>query len=165
MKPGTFPQDCERLADEAETVLLDHVLSKWFPAAMEPAGGFHQTFAEDWSKAAPFGQRTLVFQARMTWTAAMAAARFPQEPMFSGAARHGLAFLETKFWDAAHGGFFWEVSPAGEGDGRKHAYGMAFGIFAAAGSFAVLADPAALGLATRAFAWLERHGRDPANGG
>jgi mannobiose 2-epimerase len=165
MKPGTFPQDCERLADEAETVLLDHVLSKWFPAAMEPAGGFHQTFDENWNKAAPFGQRTLVFQARMTWTAAMAAAHFPREPMFAAAARHGLAFLEAKFWDAAHGGFFWEVSPAGVGDGRKHAYGMAFGIFAAAGSFAVLADPAALGLAKRAFAWLERHGHDPAHGG
>jgi hypothetical protein len=55
MKPGIFPQDCERLTDEAETVLLDHVLSKWFPAAMEPAGGFHQTFDENWSKAAPFG--------------------------------------------------------------------------------------------------------------
>src|SRR5271166_5944366 len=98
MKSGTFPQDYEQLADEAETVLVDHVLSKWFPAAIEPAGGFHQSFAEDWSKAAPFGQRTLVFQARMTWTAAMAAARFPQEPMFARAARHGLVFLESKFW-------------------------------------------------------------------
>jgi hypothetical protein len=46
------PGDYTRLATEAETNLRAHVLAKWYPAAVDrERGGFHQNFAEDWSRA------------------------------------------------------------------------------------------------------------------
>lgn len=157
MTAGAAPTR-ERIADEAERTLRAHVLEKWFPGAIDPAGGFHQNFAPDWRRLED-GLRSVVFQARMTWTAAAASAEYPGETLYAQANRHGLAFLAARFWDERHGGFFFEVGPGA--DGGKHAYGQAFAIFAAAAS----PGEGALDLARDAFAWLDHHGRDPRHGG
>lgn len=166
MTAGAAPPDPAaptrgRIADEAERILRAHVLEKWFPAAIDPAGGFHQNFAPDWRRLEG-GPRSVVFQARMTWTAAAASGEYPGETLFAEANRHGLAFLAARFWDERRGGFFFAAGPDGPGaDGAKHAYGQAFAIFAASAS----PGAGALDLARDAFAWLDHHGRDPRHGG
>ena len=65
--------DYRRLADETAANLREHVLSKWFPRSVDRVlGGFHENFGADW-KPLPGSARSLVYQARLTWTAAQAA--------------------------------------------------------------------------------------------
>ena len=75
---------------------------------------------------------------------------------------HGLAFLESKQWDADSGGLFWSVDkPSGD----KHAYGIAFAIYAAATCYQVTHDQSALDLAKKSFLWLDEHAHDVDHGG
>lgn len=149
-------------------MLRDHVVGKWFPAAVDGAGGFHQDFADDWRRLDRGHRRSLVYQARLTWTAA-AAGGYAPEGVMRAANRHGVAFLTERQWDARHGGLLWSVdrdgAPAGRWAEEKHSYGQAFAIFAAATSHAVWGDEDALALAKAAFEWLQRHARDTQCGG
>src|SRR5689334_13186873 len=68
-----------RLAGEIDANLRSEVLAKWFPSAVDTQrGGFHQNFREDWS-GDPREDRSLVYQARLTWVAAQIALRYPAE--------------------------------------------------------------------------------------
>ena len=139
----------------------------WFPRAVNTArGGFDQNFAEDWSKGEG-DERSLVYQARLTWVAAQASQRFPQEAeRYRNYARHGLAFLH-RMEDTREGGFFWELDGAGHParDGEKHVYGIAFALYALSATYEATHDPQALKLAQRAFTWLDTHTHDAKNGG
>ncbi len=155
------------LAAEVEDNLQRQVLQQWFPRAVDPAGGFHQNYAEDWS-CLPGGERSVVYQSRLTWLAAQAARRFPnQSEMYLSHARHGLHCLAETLWDSEHGGFFWAIGENGEPlrEGEKHVYGVSFAIYAAAALFQASADAAALRLARRAYGWLQEHAHDPVNDG
>ena len=159
-----------RLADETEANLKKEILSKWFPTAMdEKNGGFYQNFGDDWARE-PEISRGIVYESRLTWTAAQAAARFPDmSDLYLAQSRHGLAFLSGKLWDQKHGGFFWAVGldgkPTDAADAKKQGYGNAFGIYASAANYKVTHDAAALDLAKRAFLWYDQRGHDAKNGG
>ncbi len=156
-----------QLAEEVEDNLRRHVLEQWFPRAVDPAGGFHQNYAEDWSRL-PGGERSVVYQSRLTWLASQAAARFPaQSATYLSYARHGLRCLTETLWDLRHGGFFWSVSADGAPgrNGEKHVYGISFAIYALAALFASGQDAEALALAKSAFRWLQQYAHDPGNGG
>jgi mannobiose 2-epimerase len=168
------PENYLRLADEVEANLKDQVLAKWFPRAVDDqGGGFFQNYNEDWSPGRASG-KAIVYESRLTWTAAQAAESFPaQAAMFKTAARHGLDFLANKMWDQKYGGFYWTVDDSGNpsggrggGDGAtKQEYGNGFGIYAAAAVYKLTKDPAALDLAKKGFLWFDDHGHDPVNGG
>jgi mannobiose 2-epimerase len=103
------------------------------------AGGFHSQFDENWNRL-PGQGRFVVFQSRLTWTAAEVARRRPElRERFLPIAMHGVDFLATKQWDATNGGFFWEISEPGVTGSpqftEKHAYGVSFGIYACANVF------------------------------
>ena len=154
-----------------EVNLRKHVLAPWYPRAVDRRyGGFQQNFAEDWSPE-PDGSRSLVYQCRLTWVAAQAARRYPEEAEFwLPMVRHGWEALSGPLWDADHGGWYWELGyPSGQPDaGRgteKHAYGIAFGIYAASAVYHSTGEAAALRLAQDAFRWLETHAHDSQHGG
>ena len=157
-----------QLADDVETNLKQHVLAKWFPAALDnERGGFYQNFREDWSRDSK-NDKGLVYQSRLTWIAAQAAMRYPAaSETYRNAAQHGLDFLENRLWDKADGGFFWALDETGqpERNGEKHVYGIAFGIYAATACYQATQDVRALELAKRAYDWLETHAHDKSNGG
>lgn len=155
------------LAAEVEENLQRQVLEQWFPRAAAPAGGFHQNYAEDWSRL-PGGERSVVYQSRLTWLASQAARRFPvQSDFFLGQARHGLRCLAETLWDPQHGGFFWAVSESAEPlrGGEKHVYGLSFAIYALAALSAAGQDEDARTLAVQAYRWLQEYAHDPVNGG
>jgi cellobiose epimerase len=168
-RPPPTPQVYRALADETETNLQREILDKWFPSAFDASGGFFQNFNSDWTRAS--GQsKAIVYESRLTWTAAEAAARFPDKrEMYLAQTRHGLAFLADKMWDHRRGGFFWNLddagNPVGQLGAQKLAYGNAFGIFAAATNYQITHDPLALELAQRAFHWFDQHAHDAKNGG
>ena len=142
----------------------------WYPRAVDrERGGFHQMFARDWS---PLPDRDifLVYQARMTWTAAAYARYSPEHrDEFTGYARHGVAFLDRVMRDKEFGGLHFVLDAQGRLDSKlgdeKHAYGIAFAIFAASTVREVTGDEQALTLARDTFDWLDQHAHDAKHGG
>ncbi|MCL2709237.1 MAG: AGE family epimerase/isomerase [Planctomycetaceae bacterium] len=158
----------EDLAAEIENVLVDG-LKLWYPASVDPRGGFHSTFSSDW-KLVPSRTKGIVHQSRMTWTAAEVAHRRPEwKEQLEPIAKHGIAFLRDKMWDTECGGFYWEIAdngtPPAANSEMKHAYGISFGIYAAATVYELTKDEADLQLAKDAFFWLDRFGHDARFGG
>lgn len=141
------------------------VIARWFPACVEPDGGFHPVFARDWTRK-PADTVSLVFTARMVWFAAACVEHRPQRRAeFQTIARRGAAFLDERYWDKANGGLRWEIaadhSPLG---GEKHLYGMAFAIYALCAAHRATGDPAPLAAAARAFDWIEAKAHDHRGG-
>jgi mannobiose 2-epimerase len=159
-----------RLAGEMDDNLRRHVVTQWFPRAVDrERGGFHQNYAEDWTFI-PKGDRASVYQSRLTWLSAMAARRYPQEAgTWGDYSAHGLKFLAEHLWDAEHGGFYWGLEAEApfrpERNGEKHVYGHAFGIYATATNYHATHNPQALALSRRAFEWLDAKAHDAVNGG
>ena len=158
------PGDRRALADELDAYLVRHVLAPRYPAAVDrERGGFHAHFAPDWT-GRPDRRRFLVYQARMTWTAAsVALARPALREEHLAYVRHGVAFLRDRMWDAAHGGFHTAVLLDGSPDPDepvKTAYGQAFAVYALAVAHRATGDPETLDLARRAYLWVERHYRE-----
>ena len=56
--------------DAVRELLVSELTTHWYPAAIDREhGGFHENFARDWSPR-PDSSKSLVYQSRMTWTAA-----------------------------------------------------------------------------------------------
>jgi cellobiose epimerase len=159
------PAAYRALADEIETSLKRHILDCWFPRAVNSEGGFHQDYDAKWTPRGR-GDRAVVYQARLTWTAAEALRRDPKNAAWKEWARHGLTFLRETLWDRENGGFHWSVGRDGRPlTAEKHVYGIAFALYAAATVCETTGDPQALELAKKGFEWLEAHAHDAKNGG
>ena len=166
--PGPASEDdvaAAVLADELEAYLWRHVLAPRFPAAVDAErGGFHARFARDWTRL-PDRHRFVVYQARMTWTAAaVVLARPDRREEYLPFVRHGTAFLRDAQWDREHGGFHTTVRLDGTPDpgvwSVKIAYGQAFALYALAAAHRATGDPEPLELARRSLAWIEKHLRE-----
>jgi len=159
------PKAYHQIAGETETNLCRHVLSPWFPRALDPEGGFFQNYGDDWSHL-PEDGKSVVYQSRLSWVAAMASRRYPDdETPYRSLALHGYEGLRNQLWDATRGGFYWAVNGAGKPDDTKLVYGNAFAIYACATVYRLTGDADALALAKECFLWLEAHGHDAQNGG
>ncbi len=162
--------DYVRLAEQIESHFLGQVLPFWFPRCIdEQHGGFHPHFRSD-GNPGPRNEKTIVFQARMTWVAAEVARRYPdRKAEFQAYAEHGLKFLRDVLWDSEKGGFFWGLdengNPLPSYGTEKHLYGIAFGLYAASNVYRLTGSHDALALAQKTFRWLEEHAYDKQHGG
>lgn len=145
-------------------------MKQWYPRAVDKErGGFHQNLARDWSVLQD-DVRSLVYQSRMTWTAAEFAAFAPEHrDEYAGYARHGIAYLDSTMRDKEHGGFHWILGADGQLDPKlgdeKHVYGTAFVLYAASHACEITGDELALKVARDAFDWLESKAHDAKDGG
>ncbi len=165
--PAPTPQAYRELARQVDENLRKEILAKWFPAAIDPVGGFYQNFDEAWNHTGE-SAKSIVYQSRLTWLACQAAKRYPARAAeYRKAAAHGFDCLQHRMWDSRDGGFFWEIGPDGGPlrDGEKHAYGISFALYACSAYYRLTLDPAAKSLATRTFEWMEKHSHDTRNGG
>lgn len=167
---GVTDEELKGVGRKVEALLRGELKGRWYPGAMDKElGGFHQNFGRDW-KAEPDTDRFLVYQARMTWTAA-AFANYSEgdREEFAGYAKYGVEFLDRVMRDKELGGFHWILGRDGEVDlslgTDKHVYGTAFVLYAASEVYRVTKDETARRVARDAFAWLEKHGHDGENGG
>ena len=164
------PGEVKELRRKIDGLLREELTRRWYPLAVDrERGGFHQDFARDWSPL-PEENRFLVYQARMTWTAAAFAAYSPpHREEYAKYARHGIEYLDRVMRDRQSGGFHWMLSPEGRVDPRlgdeKHVYGTAFVLYAASKAHEVTRDELALKVARDAFGWLEAHAHDAEHGG
>jgi cellobiose epimerase len=172
LNSATGPQDLEsqRLGRKLDELVRTELTRHWYPRAVDwRRGGFHERLARDWSLQ-PDENVFLVYQSRMTWTAAAFAEYSRQDHQeFLRYARHGIEFLDQVMRDKEFGGFHWELDANGHLDRRrgdeKHVYGTAFVVYAAAKVREVAGDDLALKVARDAFDWLEQHAHDIKHGG
>ncbi|MGP0070112.1 MAG: AGE family epimerase/isomerase [Isosphaeraceae bacterium] len=168
--PYASAQELSALRGRMDAVLRGELTRDWYPRSVDrQRGGFHQTFARDWSSL-PDRDTFLVYQARLTWTAAAFARYSPaHRDEFADYARHGVAFLDEVMRDREFGGFHWILDARGRLDpglgDEKHAYGISFVIYAASEARQATGDDRALKVARDAFDWLDRHAHDPKHGG
>ncbi|HRP57253.1 AGE family epimerase/isomerase [Agriterribacter sp.] len=165
-QPAPSNNKAERLqiAAAMENSLQKELLAQWYPRSFDTVyGGFTSSYTYDF-KPAPNQDKMIVTQARHTWVNAKAAERYPAMAYYTAGAKHGFLFLKDVMWDKTYGGFYTLVDQEGRvkrtGFAEKEAYGNAFGIYALAAYYKTSGDTAALGLAKRAFAWLEAHSHD-----
>ncbi len=170
LKTSARADDHAQLRAAVQKALDTEIRGLFYPATLDREhGGFHENLARDGTVLADQGY-SVVYQARMTWTAAAYAEFNPERKAeFLEYARHGLKCLNTTLRDTEQGGFHWSVNRDGRLDARngaeKHAYGTAFVVYAASKLHQVSGDATALKVAQDAFDWLERHGHDPEFGG
>jgi mannobiose 2-epimerase len=163
-------REIRQLRQRIDDLLRDELTRNWYPRSLDrQLGGFHQTFARDWSALAD-EDRFVVYQARMTWTAAAYARHSePHRGEYEEYARYGIDYLDRVMRDSQAGGFHWILDPSGRVDPRlgdeKHVYGVAFVLYAASKVAEVTHDDLALRVARDAFDWLERHAHDERHGG
>src|SRR5579864_7256334 len=154
------PQNDEirQLRQKIDDLLRAELTKHWYPQALDQEhGGFHQNYARDWSPL-PDDNRSLVYQARMTWTAAAFARYSPaHHDEYAAYARKGVGYLDRVMRDGPSGGFHWVLGPDGKvapGLGtEKHVYGTAFALYASSAVYEVTHDETALKVARDAFDW------------
>lgn len=167
------PPTAEELAalrSKIDGLLEDELSRHWYPAALDKEhGGFHENFGLDWTPL-PDAGRSLVYQSRMTWTAAAFARYSPKHRdeyvKYSG---YGIKYLDQVMRDSQDGGFHWTLDADGKVDpdqgAEKHVYGTAFVLYAASEAFDATRDERAAKVAGDAFDWLETHAHDAKYGG
>jgi mannobiose 2-epimerase len=164
--PALDAPTARALREKLDHLLREELTTHWYPSAVDSdRGGFHENFARDWTPT-PDDGAFVVYQGRLTWTAAAFADYAPDHrDAFAGYARHGIAFLDGPMRDREHGGFHWRIGADGKPDDEKHAYGLAFVIYAASVAHRLTGDPTALKVASDAFDWTDAHAHDAENGG
>ncbi len=144
-------------SEELEASLWRDLLDRWFPACIDPTGGYRQNFDADFR---PTGDRSkgVVFQSRMVWVCAAVASIRPE---FASYARHGVEFLR----DHLDAGLAWSVAEDGKRVEERHAYGLAFAIYGLAATARHLGDEEALAMAQRLYRYLNASHADAESGG
>ena len=148
------------------TSLRQELTQHWYPHAVNRArGGFHQSMARDWSLE-PDENAFLVYQARMTWTAAAFARLFSalitmnSSSMPATESIFSTGSCATRSTGDSTGSSMREGRLDPRLGDEKHVYGTAFVVYAASKVRAVTGDELALKVARDAFDWLEQHAHD-----
>jgi cellobiose epimerase len=159
------------ILDSMRKALDEKIVDAWYPRCLDQErGGFHQEYDRSWDLGAD-QRRSLIYQARMTWTPAFLAMRNNESRTeeLKSYARHGIDFLAGTLWDQESGGFREQTTPDGDIVPSlmpiRNLYAQAFGIYACATAFESTEDPRAFRLAVNAFEHVERSARDPEYGG
>lgn len=133
--------------------------------SVDPSGGMYHFYLDD-GRVYNSGTRHLVSATRFVITNAIGFA-LSGDATFKARAAHALHFVETAFWDAAHGGYHWRIhwedGRAAPLDSTRHMYGLAFVMLAAAKAVQIGID-GAQGLLERTFELAEHRFYDAAAG-
>lgn len=155
----------EQFAASVRGELMDDILPFWRGRTVdEQRGGFIGEMSNDLQirDDAPKG---LILNARLLWSFS-AFYRYTQDDRDRALAQRAYEYLTTRFLDERHGGYFWELSPAGDVlDDKKKVYGQAFCIYALAEYHRTFDEPAALRHATDVFDLIESYASDTQHGG
>ncbi len=157
--------ELDRYIQRFEKTLVENILGFWYPATVDPAGGYLLNHYSNGKSKGP-GIRMIVTQAQMVWFFARMA-RWGHEPKkMLAAAEHGCTFLRDTMWDHKNGGFHWEVDSSGKATKRnKHLFGQSFGLFAVAEYALASKRKDVLDFAMRHFELLDKRSHDPVHGG
>src|SRR5436190_4216353 len=167
IRPKSWSEDDELKSLSARCRrLLDASVTKFFlPACVDST---HGGYLENWKdgKFVANGEKFLTQQARTLWFFSTLTREKIETDAATQAAKAGYAFLQGKFLDKEHGGYFSQVTDTGEmKDPRKHVYLNSFALYALAAYHRATGDAEALKAAQDLFRVLETKAHDPRNGG
>jgi mannobiose 2-epimerase len=150
---------------QIETELTGNILPFWIERTADAVnGGFVGALSND-LQVHNEEPRSAVVCARILWTFAAAFRRY-RRPTYLAFAERAYQYLTGPFWDAAHGGVYWQIAADGQpSSARKHTYAQAFAIYGFAEYYRASGDAAALGRAWELLALIERHAHEPRYGG
>jgi len=163
--PSLARADLEKQARRCRQILKTSIIDFYLPACVDRAGGgYFEVLKGD--RFAASGEKFVTLQARQLWFFSTLAATGIEKEAALGAARVGFDFLERKFRDRTHGGYFAKVSDAGRPtDRRKHVYLNAFALYGLTAYHRATGDATALAAAKDLFHTLESKAHDPVRGG
>ena len=155
---------CER-AEQCRQILKTNIVSFYLPACVDQKNGGYLEWL-DGDKFAPTGQKFLTLQARQLWFFSTIAAEGIEKDAALRAARSGFDFIQSKFRDSVHGGYFAMVSDEGSpADRRKHVYLNSFTLYSIVAYYRASNDPTALNAAQSLFRTMEEKCYDKTHGG
>ncbi|MGB1238365.1 MAG: PfkB family carbohydrate kinase, partial [Pseudomonadales bacterium] len=111
---------------------IDHTMAFYHPKCIDTDGGFYHYYKDDGSLYNT-SHRHLVSSTRFIFNYAQAAIHCRDENLresYLKALHHGLDFLETRHYNAATGGYAWQLLGAEVSDDTNHCYGFAFVLLA-----------------------------------
>lgn len=143
---------------------LDNILQFWLTHTQDHMnGGFIGRIDSDMT-VHPQAPKGLVLHARILWTFARAYRHEPR-PEYRMMADRALHYLETRFRDPIHPGFFWTVDHLGQPlDTKKQIYGQAFYLYGIAEYILATGRTELLDLAGELFEIIEKS-YDPVHSG
>ncbi len=154
-------------APKFEKILKENIASFWLANSPDRVnGGYTINFGPNGEPKGP-GTKMIVTQARTVWLFARMARAGYGGKEYLDAADIGYRFLKDKMWDAANGGFYWEVDATGNKKLKpgKHLYGQSFGLYALSEYYLATKKKDALDLATKHFFLLDERSHDKIHGG
>lgn len=154
-----------RQAERCRRLLHSSVIQFYLPACVDTKnGGYLETWRD--GQFIPTGEKFLTQQARTLWFFSTLATEHIEEQHAKQAAKNGFEFLQAKFLDREHGGYFSKVSDSGEiKDSRKHAYLNSFALYGLCAYYRASNDPQALAAAQKLFEVLQAKAYDKEHGG
>ncbi len=157
--------DLNRYREEVLAELTNDILAFWIQNVIDfDSGGFHGSVSGK-GIAEPAADKGVVLATRILWTFSRAYTRVGNEK-YIRAAELMYRYLRDHFLDKEHGGVFWLVDYKGRPlDTTKKLYGQAFAIYSFSEFSYASGDRQALDEAQKLFGLVERHGRDPVEGG
>lgn len=152
--------------DEARHHLVNELLPFWLTRCRdEKYGGFITHFDQEGNDTGE-DTKSLIAQARCTYTFASAHRAGYGDGACGEFARHGVDYLLGRLWDEAHGGFYWMTDRAGHvTEDKKILYGQSFAIYALAEYTLATDDARGLQAAQRLFELIQTHAADTRYGG
>lgn len=107
----------------------------------------------------------LIVHSRILWSFS-AVHQVNPGPLYRQMAERAFDYVMSRFWDAQHGGAFWQLDDRGSVmDDAKKIYGQAFCIYALSEFHRAFGSRAALQRAQEVFELIERHAHDATFGG
>ncbi len=163
----TEPQQARvnELARSVREQLFGHILPFWCgPAVDHEQGGWMAWLSNDLQpdRTKPKG---LIVHTRILW-AFSAVHQVQPDRLYRQMAERAFDYLMSRFWDAQHGGAFWQLDDRGQVlDDSKKIYGQAFCIYALTEFHRAFNSALALARAQELFGLLEHHTHDTKFGG
>ena len=169
MQPASaqLQNEIDRLQQETEADLTEHLLPFWMNHTVDPDGGFYGSVMNDGKPVLPTDARMKklsdkgsILNARILWTFASAYRIYGLESYRDMADRAARYYMDH-FIDPKYGGVFWTVGAEGAmSDATKQTYAAAFGIYGLSEYFRATGDRESLDKAIGIYQTLEKYAYD-----
>lgn len=150
---------------------LSAIVDWWLSHSMDfTYGGFYGEVDAN-NKPVKDATKGIILHARILWFFSEAAAIFyaesnPKSKACASAATRAYDYILQNFFDAEHGGFYWELDAKGTPlNTKKQTYAQAFAIYALTAYYSLTQEPQVLAHALNCFHLVEANTRDAKYGG
>jgi mannose/cellobiose epimerase-like protein (N-acyl-D-glucosamine 2-epimerase family) len=164
---STEAKSFKEYARDFHQQLATKTLPYWYDTSIDTNYGGY-VLADDGKGHRDAKEKQLVSQARMLWTFSHVHRKGYSDERrdYLKAAAHGYRFLQERFLDRDHGGYFWKTDLSGKPtNDRKILYGQSFVIYALVEYYRASGNPEALRRANELYRSLQNNSYDAAYGG